>query len=236
MPKRWNKAAKIRKEQIESQKDITFNQIFKPYYVNLINKYKPDSLLEIGCGTGHLSLELSPYVRILHAIEPSIDMFKIARQVLKNSDVLIFNKTIESYINSEIYDVIISHFCINSIYKIKQFIKSVKKHCKKNTLFIFTIPHPCFWEQYHPEWFSEYFYMNEQNVEVDLEISNDPNNVIKNIPYIHRPLSKYYSILRECGFHVSDFHEIYPSLDILKLYNNKWLNPRYCVFHTQLTA
>lgn len=231
MPHRWNKAAAIRKEQIETGKDITFNKVFVPYYETIIKKLAPQSLLEIGCGTGHLSLALSKYVKTLHAIDPAIDMHKTAQLTLKDSQALVFNCRMNEYLTKEKYDLIISHLCLHSIGNIDEFFNAVKKHLQHNASFFFSIPHPCFWHHYHPEWFGDFDYMREQHLEVNLTITNERDNPITGVPYIHRPLSSYFTALKANKLTILGFDEIFPADDIQKLYEKNWEEPRYCVFH-----
>lgn len=74
MPHRWCDSAKLRKNQIESGIDITFNEVFKPQFVKIVQDLMPQSILEIGGGTGHLSLALSKIMPNILMLEPSSGM------------------------------------------------------------------------------------------------------------------------------------------------------------------
>ena len=54
MPNRWCDSAELRRSQIESGLDLTFNEVFKPIFVEKISSLNPARILEVGAGTGHL--------------------------------------------------------------------------------------------------------------------------------------------------------------------------------------
>lgn len=87
MPKRWDEYAALRRRQIESGIDLTFSNIFVPWYRDFIRLRRPRTLLEVDAGTGHLSSSLIDLVGDIVAIEPSDGMYAVASEVLKGSAV-----------------------------------------------------------------------------------------------------------------------------------------------------
>ncbi len=65
---------------------------------------------------------------------------------------------------------------------------------------------------------------------VDLTISNDVDNPIKDIPYFHRPISYYLNTIREAGFTLEKLIEVVPSDSLQHHYKGEWVDPRYCLF------
>jgi SAM-dependent methyltransferase len=234
MPNKWDDHAETRRIQIESGKDLTFSRVFLPYYLNVVKELHPVSLLEVGCGTGHLSAVLSSHVKMSVAIEPSVGMHTVAKSVLQKTNVQLFRLRIEEYRERKSFDLIISHMCLQLADNIEGFISSVSALMRTDSHFVFAIPHPCFYNEYkrlfQP---SEYDYMRELTKMVSFSITRDPNTQISGVPYCHRPLSRYFSVLRACNYCVVDFDEIFPEHDIQSLYGVEWDIPRYCVFHTQ---
>jgi 16S rRNA A1518/A1519 N6-dimethyltransferase RsmA/KsgA/DIM1 with predicted DNA glycosylase/AP lyase activity len=94
MPHRWCNSAKIRREQIESGIDLTFNEVFKPLIVSRIQCLSPSNILEVGAGTGHISIELFKLGFSVTAIEPSLGMYEVAQDVLSFTDVRLVNCTL----------------------------------------------------------------------------------------------------------------------------------------------
>ncbi|WP_347990123.1 methyltransferase domain-containing protein [Methylomonas sp. AM2-LC] len=230
MPNRWCNSAKIRREQIESGTDLTFNLVFKPLIVSLISNLSPRNVLEIGAGTGHLSKELFNIGLSVTAIEPSKGMFEVAKEVLTTSNVKLINCTSFELEKDEIYEVAFSHLVAHVVDDLLGFFHSVGQHLKKGGHFIFSIPHPCFYNEYKGFFGNEYSYMTPMAKNVSFTITKDAENIISGVPYHHRPLSEYINKLVESGFAIDGFDETYPNEEIQEKYGTKWETPRYCVF------
>lgn len=231
MLSRWCDAAAIRREQIESGADITFSEVFLPYYTKILSALAPRRLLEVGCGTGHMAKALSGYAKHVSAIEPSAGMFDIAREVLSGTDVHLFRSSIEEFREFEKYDVILSHLCAHTIEDIGAFFVSVRFLMNENSFFVFSIPHPCFWNGYKkfiPD--AQYSYMKAHSTEANLTITKEPTRVVGRVPYVHRPLSSYFQEIGLSGLAVTDFDEIFPEENVQRLYGSLWEEPRYAVF------
>lgn len=230
MPHRWCNSAQIRREQIESGADLTFNEVFKPLLVSRIKSLSPSNVLEVGAGTGHISKELFELGLSVTAIEPSAGMYGVAKDVLSLTDVRLFNCTSFELEKNEIYEVAFSHLVAHVVDDLKAFFESVGQHLKASSHFIFSIPHPCFYNEYKGFFGDEYNYMIPMTKNVSFTITKDPQNTISEVPYHHRPLSEYINKLVESGFAIDGFDEIYPEDDTQLKYGAKWESPRYCVF------
>lgn len=229
----WDQAAKLRQEQIESGKDITFSNVFLPYYRDLVLALKPASVLEIGCGTGHLALDLNKYISRFDALEPNAGMFNVATDVLKGTSVHVEKCRIEDY-RLHTYDLIISHLCTQMVEELVTFFNATARFLREKSVFVFSIPHPCFWNKYK-QFFrtDDYKYIVEQYKEVTLTITKDPGQPIEQVPYYHRPLNSYFKALGKARLCVVNLDEIYPDKEVQMLYGALWEEPRYCVFYTR---
>jgi predicted TPR repeat methyltransferase len=237
MPSRWDDFASTRQDQIESGKDLTFSEVFIPYYIELVSELHPESLLEIGCGTGHLSAILSSHVKTTVAIEPSAGMYTVAEKVLNGIGVQLFRLRVEEFRSTNPFDLIISHMVLQLVDNLESFVESVVQFMGIESYFVFAIPHPCFYNEYK-DFFepSEYHYMQEMTKTVSFAVTKDPNTKISGVPYCHRPLSRYFFVLKKYGLHIVDFEEIFPKPEIQSLYGIAWDFPRYCVFHVKRNA
>ena len=236
MPHRWSKHASIRKQQIESGLDITFKKVFLPIYIKLFQQINPNSAIDVGAGTGHLALNLQPYCNNITAIEPSIGMYNTAKETLRHTNIELLNTSTYNHNISELFDFAYTHMCAHTIDSIPDFFSSIRSLLNKNGTFVFSIPHPCFYYLYKNYFGSQYSYMQEMHKEVDLTISNDQDNIMKNIPYYHRPLSQYINHLANAGFTVSNMIEAWPNSTIQSEYDEKWNAPRYCILTCKITA
>jgi|SRR5690606_32694069 len=230
MPNRWCNSAQIRREQIESGADLTFNEVFKPLLISRIKSLSPSNVLEVGAGTGHISKELSKLGFSVTAIEPSAGMYGVAKDVLSLTDVRLLNCTSLELEKNELYEVAFSHLVAHVVDDLNEFFESVGRHLKATSHFIFSIPHPCFYNEYKGFFGDEYNYMTPMTKNVSFTITKDSKNTISGVPYHHRPLSEYINKLVESGFAIDGFDETYPEEDIQLKYGAKWESPRYCVF------
>lgn len=230
MPNSWCNVAQIRREQIEQGIDITFNKVFKPYFIEIISKLSPNNILEIGSGTGHLSKELDSLGFDITAIEPSEKMYAISKEVLATSNVKLELCSSFSFESDISYSLALSHLVAHTVPDLSAFYNSAIKHLTKNGMFIFSIPHPCFYNEYKKIFHNEYKYMNCIHKKISFYITNDTINEITDVPYYHRPLSMYINKLIQSGFTIEYFEEIYPNTNIQNLYKSEWNAPRYCLF------
>lgn len=230
MPKRWCDSANLRREQIESGLDVTFNEIFKPAFRDRISALNPKHILEVGAGTGHLSKELSQFNWEVTAIEPSLGMFKVAANVLSGSNVNLINCASYDLPFSKKYDVIFSHLVAHVVDDLPRFLLSIATHLNSGGHLLFSIPHPCFYNDYKKFFGAEYNYMRPIAKNVSFYISLDKDNEISGVPYHHRPLSNYINCLIGAGFSLESFDETYPNDDVQAKYSSPWKTPRYCIF------
>ena len=230
MSHRWCNSAQIRRAQIESGADLTFNEVFKPLLISRIQALAPINVLEVGAGTGHISNELFKLGFSVTAIEPSLGMYEVAQDVLSSTDVSLVNCTSFELGQDKVYDVALSHLVAHVVDDLSGFFVSVGQHLDTNGHFIFSIPHPCFYNEYKGFFGDEYNYMVPMKKNISFTITKDPRNTISGVPYHHRPLSEYFNSLVKSGFAIDGFDETYPDDDIQEKYGTKWKTPRYCVF------
>lgn len=226
----------MRREQIESGLDITFNRIFVPYFLECIKERAPQRVLEVGCGTGHLAARLANVVRHIEALEPSPGMYSVAKEVLVNTTVKLRHSTIEEFRPSKRFDLVVSHLCAHVVADIDTFCRACSALVGLRGLFVFTLPHPCFWNDYK-EFFPQanYRYATEQFASVALTITKDPSRPILGLPFHHRPLGRYVSALSNCGMALTRLDEIIPPKAVQRLYGTDWRFPRYCALHARRT-
>lgn len=232
MPHRWNEVAITRQHQIESGLDLTFCNVFMPYFENAVTSMCPKSLLEIGCGTGHLIAAMCKHAMRSTAIEPSSGMHAIAKELLSELDVTLLQCTIQDFKSSEPFDMIISHLCVQTVRDLDSFLSAVYLQMDEHSTFVFSIPHPCFYNDYKRFFTAdEYRYMEDISKIVSFTITKAPDSPISGVPYYHRPLSRYFSSLHINGFTVTDWNEVFPSTEVQQNYGQDWFVPRYCAFH-----
>ncbi|AUQ75283.1 class I SAM-dependent methyltransferase [Phaeobacter piscinae] len=231
MPNRWNDAAHIRRNQIESGADVTFNDVFKPALLDLISNLHPENILEVGAGTGHLSKDISNLGLNVTAIEPSTEMYKVAQEVLSQTDVRLLNVASFDVTPPPYYDLAISHLVAHTVDDLEKFLRSIQDQLREDGCLIFSIPHPCFYNDYKKFFGEEYNYMTPMSKEVSFTITKEPQNVISGVPYHHRPISHYINSINSSGLLIEGLIEVYPDAKTQEKYGSLWSSPRYCIFN-----
>lgn len=197
----------------------------------MVKLLQPSSILEVGAGTGHLALELSHLTSRYVAVEPSKGMMLEANDVLRNQNVTLISSTVEELNADQSFDLVVCHMCLQAIGNYIQFLSAVERHLAKAGVFLISIPHPVFFNEYKKILPAEKFdYMREQSALIDFAITLDPEETIRGVPYFHRPVSKYLSAFANAGLLLTYMEEIIPSDDIQALYGRPWATPRYILF------
>jgi len=238
MPHQWNESARLRAQQIESGLDLTFSKVFLPYFRDQLQKLKPNSLLEIGGGTGHLCKALTDLTSRYVLLEPSEGMHAVAHEVLSGLSVHIVNESIEVFSScNERFDLILSHMCVQTAGNLEAFAKALAQALDPNGMYLLSLPHPAFYNEYKeffpPQSFS---YIEERYASVCFSITLDPTRKIAAVPYYHRPLSTYVAALASAGLCVEILDEIFPDPQIQNLYGERWKRPRYVVIGGRLCS
>lgn len=230
----WGNNALDRYKQVVQGIDITFSKVFLPIWKDIFSKYNFQNVLEVGCGTGILSAEVSRYVESIMCIEKDNTMIKIAKEHnLGISNISFLETSIEQFNSNHTFEVSIAHMVIHNISDIGIAFKSISKCLSSNGDFIFSIPHPCFYHFYKSNELQNLTYLTQKEFLIDFTISQDNKPLKNRITYYHRSLEVYVKVLFKCGFSVIDLIEVFPSEDIMKFYPEKWMYPRYLVIHAK---
>lgn len=83
--KYWDKEARSYNVKVEKHKE-RYHKLVE-YIIDLTNPKKPDVIMEIGAGTGVVSLLLAPKVKKIIAVDISKEMLRIAKQRAKEAGV-----------------------------------------------------------------------------------------------------------------------------------------------------
>jgi len=230
MPQRWCNAAELRRHQIESGLDLTFNLVFKPLWIKYILSLNPVTVLEVGAGTGHLSLEVANLGFAVDAVEPSIGMFNVAKDVLNKTQVELHNCSLNGFSSAKKYDLAFSHLVAHVVEDLDEFLIATNTYLGIGGHLSFSIPHPCFYNGYKNIMDHDYNYMKIRSQDISFSITKDPENLIFDVPYHHRPLNVYIDSIVKSGFILEHLEEVYPDPEIQMEYGTLWETPRYCVF------
>ncbi len=202
----WDAIAELRDDQVCSGKDHSANFVLAPAILSHIPK--SNSLVDIGCGTGWLTARAAIHANATVGIDPSCESIALARLRHGGSCVSYFAESVETYsCSSKKFEVAISNMAASSAPDLQSFLTASRRILTKRALFIFTIPHPCFWPLYwsyasHPR----FVYEKSFAVEGEFKIQHEVSTFLTT--HFHHPLEQYMYALAAANFSIESIQEL----------------------------
>jgi SAM-dependent methyltransferase len=226
----WDALAPIRRSQITTGKDITYNRVLIPNLVDLVEPLAPSKLLDAGCGIGTLTSRLTAVTKNIVGVDPSGNSIEIARS-LNDPSTLFVQGTIEQFATTSNtrFDVVVANMVLMDTLSLGDFLLACRKLLNSDGAFVFSITHPCFWPDYYGYGKAEWFrYENEIIIESPFRISNDRESSLVST-HVHRPLSAYLNGFRTADLALKKVQEPMPPTDVDPQYLADWKRPRYLI-------
>ena len=228
----WDELAHARFAQISSGEDISYNHVLVPEIFHLLDKSKLDKALDIGCGVGILSNELSHLSNHVTGIDCSGVSIKLARENFGSKNNLSFvHEKIETFAERErnCYESAVCNMFFMDSINLDLSLKAIRKILRPQGQMVFTICHPCYWPRYwnyeNEPWFN---YHKETYIEADFTISLSRGSIGKSV-HVHRPLQMYIELLQMNGFFIKELREPMPEEEVMRKYPRPWEYPRFLV-------
>lgn len=233
----WDKVANKYSDWLDGGSDLmgkAFTTIVTENILDLVGEINGKRVLDLGCGEGYLSREMTHKGATVYGIDGSEQMIKIANA---KSDQM--NKTLDNKIKIEYkvgditkrlpyedrqFDLVVCNMVLMDICEITKVIKDVIRILKKNGRFLFSIVHPCFFDAlgswividkgisiFVPKqrYTEEVVYM-KQLVGLSTDIK---------LTHYNRPIQFYVNTLLDLGLIISDFRETSFSEEFLRQIN-----------------
>ena len=189
-----------------------------------------ERVLDFGCGTGQLTVELSIKCGQVTGVDLSPANIRIAqRNCARATNVsLVKADILELPLQPATppFTTVVANMTLMTCSQLESCIEVLSKLVARNGHFIFTITHPWVWPSYwgyvDEAWFR---YEQELNIEAPFQISNEMTSFVTT--HIHRPLSAYTEALAKSGFLVERMLEPYPDEETHALYPERWKGPRF---------
>ena len=167
------------------------------------------TVLDFGCGDGSVANQIAKQGSTVTGYDISKKMIAIGKEMFPNIDLRAGDILQEKNIAVN-YDAIVANMVLHDIKDITYVIKSLDLLLKKNGLFVFSIPHPCF----YTELGKAYFDKNDQIVQIKrykschvfTKFSNGNQSGVR---HYHRPLTEYFKVFFELGYTLEGFEEIF---------------------------
>lgn len=186
--------------------------IEKPIISELIGSICGLNILDLGCGDGRTGLEMlkngcNRYV----GIEPSVNMFEIAKQTLAATDGRVYRSTMEGWdYPVEQFDLVLSRLAFHYIEDIEDVFRRIYLTLKDNGRLIFSVEHPVITSSFksyevsrpHQDWTVDDYFCNGKRQQKWLG-----GEVVK----YHRTIEDYFEGLQSAGFVVEKLKESRPN-------------------------
>jgi SAM-dependent methyltransferase len=226
----WDAIAASRSRQIRDGLDISHDFVLAPTILDLISDCDLSSVLDVGCGCGHLTAKIAAAAGTVVGVDVSGASIDLARVHCRgHSNVRFVKSDIES-IGHEVgtmgFSLAIANMSLMAIIQLDSAIESLACQVRPGGHLAFTITHPCFWPlywMYSSEWFS---YSEECVIEAPFHISLDSSDQYVTT-HVHRPLERYVSAFSDSGFRICRLTEPIPSREVESKYPHRWAYPRF---------
>jgi len=107
--------------------------------LNIIDKYKPKTILEIGCGTEPLFQYIEKFENFV-TVEPSKEFYKIACNLKRQPNIKIINDFIENIDLNEKFDMISISSLLHEIKDSAKIINSIKRYLHVDSIIYANVP------------------------------------------------------------------------------------------------
>lgn len=111
---------------------------------------KDSKVLDFGCGTGRLGLQLASHCKIVDGLDLSYRNISVARENIKSSkisNVKYFHSDIDTFFNNEsgIYDYAVLSYVLHEVRigKRTDILKKISEKCGKIIIVDYLVPRPC---------------------------------------------------------------------------------------------
>ena len=201
-------------DELLSKEDTYQSKVILPNLIRILNPKKGESFLDVACGQGYFSHEVSKLDARVVGIDSSKDLINIAtKNKVGNEKFFITNA--EQIALNEKFDKAFCVLAIQNIKSIDKVFSGVSKILKPDGTFVIVINHPAFrvpqfsdWgfdEEKKMQYRSVYKYMSE--VSGDIEMNPGKKEKSLKTQSFHRPLQYYFKMLAKEGFAVKRLEE-----------------------------
>jgi ubiquinone/menaquinone biosynthesis C-methylase UbiE len=224
----WDGAAEEFASFFAENNEFYHTHIINPCLMDLVGEATGKTVLDLGCGEGHLARQLvdmtSRQIRII-AVDASAKMIQIAKEKSAGyANCVTFQQADAgdlSEIRGDSFDITICNMALMDIKNYRQVIQEVSRTLKPTGVFVFSILHPCFFTP-GSEWLRDeggrITAWKVDNYHLGLAWKSVVKSKMnKATYYFHRTLEDYCSVLGECGFAIVSIREPIPSKKLLEI-------------------
>lgn len=205
----WDSVCIKRAQTIEQGKDISLKYVTAPCVIRNLREAKVNSVLDVGCGTGYLTNELSKVCNICYGIDVSQKSIQLANEKYKVTGIVFNNCSIARFKSDIQFDSCVANMVFMTDPDWIESLKNIHCHLSKNGVLFSMITHPCFWPFYWGYAKESWFAYNKE-IFIENEFHTSMSEPIGITTHIHRPLSTYINGFKLIGFDIEGIEEPRP--------------------------
>ena len=224
----WDVLARGWSEQQGKAGDPNQRWIINPALFGVIGDIDGKSVLDAGCGGGHISRELTRRGAKATGIDISPSMIEIAAAHARKEGLsirfLVNDISSMPEIPSATFDMVVSSMALMNVDHLAQAFAEFARVLHRHGRLIFSIPHPCFPRikggrgvfkrdargEERLDYYRVMDYQSEGSYGVPIPLPESSPGEIR-VPTFHRTLSTYISLLADAGFLVDALAEPKPA-------------------------
>lgn len=234
---RWDEIAEFWDDYMGEKSNRFHREIIRPKTEELLAVKEGQTVLDIACGNGNFSRRLAELGAKVVAFDYSPKMVERAKVRSQNHLNCIEYQVIDATnyeslmtLGRDRFDSAVANMALMDIADITYLTKALAMILKKNGVFVFSIPHPCFQtpstRKVHETEDINGEIVTRNSVQITKYLTPEPCKTIgikgQPVPHLifHRPFSYYYNLFFKSNFVLDGLEE--PSFQIDESANNKF--------------
>ncbi len=196
----WNEKASQWRTLVGDKGDS--NRIFNsdPVLWNFLGEITGKTILDAGCGTGYLSVQMSEKLATVIGVDVSEKMIKEAKKFGKEKNAQIDFRVDScsklSSVPSQSIDKIVCNYVLMDLPDLSGALQNFHRVLKPSGLAVCIFTHPCFTELSESEMYFD-----------EIKKKDRWGRFTSDFIYFHRPLSTYWREFKRAGFQIENFDE-----------------------------
>jgi SAM-dependent methyltransferase len=205
----WDRAAPTRDRQVETGVDDSALNVLSPSILDLVSRANLVRVIDVGCGTGWLTEQISGMAEAVCGVDPSAKSIEIAKVRHSEANIWYEVASIEQFASSHVseFTAAVANMTLSTCVDLVSALASISRVLVANATFVFTVPHPMFfplyWKYNEKKWFR---YERELQITEPFRIHAETTQVLTT--HFHRPLEIYVNEAVSAGFRITEVREL----------------------------
>ena len=204
----WDAIAATRERQIADGFDHSATEVLAPAILKLLPRV--DRLVDVGCGTGWLTVLAARKAGRVVGVDASLRSIELAMRSHSRKNVAYIHAEFGQFVraNHGAFGAAFANMTLSTVAGLLRLLRAVHSALAPGGVFVFTVPHPCFWPTYwgysNASWFE---YGMEAAIEASFKIGAEKTSYVTT--HFHRPLQTYIEALRQTSFTLDSLRELH---------------------------